>query len=59
MIKKVTVKSIKAGKTFKVKVVIPKKYRTKKYTNNVKTFKVDIKNLVKEINEKNNFFKAK
>jgi len=59
LIKKVTVKAIGIGKTLKVTVAIPKKYMTKKYKNKVKTFKVDIKNVIKESNEKNNSFKAK
>jgi len=54
LIKEVTVKGIAIGKTHKVRVFIPKKFRT-----GVKTFKVDIKNVVKESNEKNNSFKAK
>jgi len=59
LIKKVSVKSIGIGKTLKVTVAIPKKYMTKKYKNKVKTFKVDIKNVVKESNKKNNSFKVK
>jgi len=59
LIKTVSVKSIGVGKTLKVKVVIPKKYMVKKYKNMFKTFKVDIRNVVKESNEKNNSFKAK
>ena len=59
LIKKVNVNSIKAGKPLKVKIVIPKKYMTKKYKNMVKIFKLDIKNVVKESNEDNNSKKAK
>jgi len=59
LIKKVTAKSIGVGKTLKIKVAIPKKYMTKKYKNMYKTFKVDIRNVVKESNEKNNSLKAR
>ena len=59
LIKKVTVKSIGVGKTLKVKVAIPKKFMAKKYVNKFKIFKVDIRNVVKESNKKNNSFKAK
>jgi len=54
LIKTVSVKSIGIGKNLKVKVVIPKKY-----LKLVKTFKVDIKNVVKESNKNNNSFKYK
>lgn len=53
-IKTVKVKAIKAGKSIRIKVFIPKKYRAK-----VKTFKVDIKNKVKESREKNNARKSR
>ena len=59
LIKKVSVKAIGIGKTLKVTVAIPKKYATKKFNNQFKTFKVDIKNVVKESNKNNNSFKAK
>jgi len=59
LIKKVTVKSIGVGKTLKVKVAIPKKFMAKKYINKFKIFKVDIRNVVKESNKKNNSFKVK
>lgn len=53
-IKTVNVASIRAGKSVKIKVAIPKKYKSK-----LKTFKVDVSNVVKESNEKNNSLKAK
>lgn len=53
-IKNVNVDSIKVGKSVKIKVAIPKKYKSK-----LKTFKVDATNAVKESNEKNNSLKAK
>ncbi|KZX16779.1 putative outer membrane protein pmp10 precursor [Methanobrevibacter cuticularis] len=53
-VKTVKVGFIKAGKYLKVKVLIAKKYKNKQ-----KVFKVDIKNVVKESNEKNNSLKAK
>jgi hypothetical protein len=53
-IKTIKVTSIKAGKYLKIKVTIAKKYKNKQ-----KVFKVDIKNTVKESNEKNNSLKAK
>jgi len=59
LIKTVTVNAIATGKTLRVTVSIPKKYATKAYNNQFKTFKVDIRNVVREINENNNSFKAK
>lgn len=54
LIKKVKINSIGVNKYKKVKVYIIKKYR-----NKIKTFKVDIKNKIKENNKKNNIFKSR
>jgi hypothetical protein len=59
LIKTASVKAIKAGNTLVVKVLIPTKYRTKELNTKYKTFKLDIKNAVKESNEINNSKKAK
>jgi hypothetical protein len=53
-IKTLNVKSLGAGKHTTVKVLIPKKNR-----NVMKTFQVDINNVVKESNERNNALKSR
>jgi predicted outer membrane repeat protein len=59
LITKINVKTLKTNELRKVKVIIPKKYMTKKYKNMVKIFKLDIKKVVKESKEDNNSKKAK
>jgi len=54
--KKATVKAIKSKKFVTIKITLPKKYIGNKYT---KTIKVDINNVNKEHNKKNNVGKFK